>query len=78
LELRNWRAGDRFRPAGRDAAHKFKRLLSELHVDSWRRAGWPVLTSGGVLVWARGFPAAAEFAADESTRTGIVISEEQL
>lgn len=78
LLLRNWQPGDRFRPAGRASAQKFKRLLSEQRVSAWLRAGWPVLTSGGVLAWARGFPAAAEFAADESTRTGIVISEEQL
>ena len=78
LVLRNWQPGDRFQPAGRADARKFKRLLSELHLSSWERAGWPVLTSGGVLAWARGFPAAAPFAADESTRTGIVISEEQL
>ena len=78
LVLRNWQPGDRFQPAGYANAQKFKRLLSSLHISSWQRAGWPVLTSGGVLVWARGFPAAAEFAADESTRTGIVVSEEQL
>jgi hypothetical protein len=34
--------------------------------------------SGEVLVWARGFPVAADFAADEKTRTGIVIAEEKL
>lgn len=78
LVLRNWQPGDRFQPAGRAGAHKLKRLLSDLHLSSWQRAGWPVLTSGGVLAWARGFPAAAQFAADERTRTGIVISEEQL
>lgn len=78
LVLRNWQPGDRFQPAGRADARKFKRLLSDLQLSSWQRAGWPVLTSGGVLAWARGFPAAAQFAADERTRTGIVISEEQL
>lgn len=78
LVLRNWQPGDRFQPAGYADARKFKRLLSALHLSSWQRAGWPVLTSGGVLAWARGFPAAAHFAADERTRTGIVISEEEL
>jgi hypothetical protein len=37
-----------------------------------------VLTSGGVLVWARGFSVAAEFAANEGTRTGIVMVEEKI
>jgi tRNA(Ile)-lysidine synthase len=78
LVLRNWRAGDRLRPAGHRNAHKLKRLLSEKRVSRWERDGWPVLTSGGELAWARGFPAAAEFAASEGTRAGIVIAEEKI
>jgi hypothetical protein len=37
-----------------------------------------VLTSGGVLAWARGFPVAAAFAASERTQVGILIAEEPL
>jgi tRNA(Ile)-lysidine synthetase-like protein len=66
------------RPSGHQNAHKLKRLLNEKHVSHWDREGWPVLMSGEVLVWARGFPVAADFAADEKTRTGIVIAEEKL
>ena len=76
LVLRNWRPGDRLQPAGHQKAHKLKRLLNEKHISRWQRDGWPVLTSGGVVVWARGFPAAAGFAANEGTRTGILIAEE--
>lgn len=76
LVLRSWRPGDTLHPLGRQHAHKLKRLLSEKRVSRWEREGWPVLTGGGVLVWARGFPVASEFAADERTRTGIVIAEE--
>ncbi len=78
LVLRNWRAGDRLRPLGHGSAHKLKRLLNEKRVSRWERDGWPVLTSGGVVAWARGFPVAAEFAADENTRAGVVIAEESL
>jgi tRNA(Ile)-lysidine synthase len=78
IVLRNWRPGDRLRPQGHRSAHKLKRLLNEKRVSRWERDGWPVLTSGGVLVWARGFPVAAEFAANERTRAGIVIAEEKL
>lgn len=78
LVLRNWRAGDRLRPFGRAAAHKLKRLLNEKRVSRWKREGWPVVAKGRVLAWARGFPVAAEFAADEGTRRGIVITEEAL
>jgi tRNA(Ile)-lysidine synthase len=78
LVLRNWRPGDRLQLPGHRRAHKLKRLLNEEHISRWERNGWPVLTSGGVLAWARGFPVAAEFAAGERTRAGMVIAEEQL
>lgn len=78
LVLRNWRPGDRLRPFGHRNAHKLKRLLNEKHISRWEREGWPVLTSGGVLAWARGFAVATDFAADERTRSGIVIAEEKL
>jgi tRNA(Ile)-lysidine synthase len=78
LVLRNWRPGDRLRPLGHRSAHKLKRLLNEKHVSRWERDGWPVLTSGDELVWARGFPVAAEFAANERTQAGILIAEEKI
>jgi tRNA(Ile)-lysidine synthase len=76
LVLRSWRPGDMFRPAGHRDAHKLKRLLNKKRVSRWDREGWPVLTSGGVLAWARGFPVAAEFAASERTQVGILIAED--
>jgi tRNA(Ile)-lysidine synthase len=78
MVLRNWRPGDKLRPCGHRSAHKLKRLLSKKRVSRWEREGWPVLTSGGVLVWARGFPVAAEFAAGEKTRVGVVIIEDAI
>jgi len=78
LILRNWRPGDRLHPFGHRNAHKLKRLLNEKRISRWERDGWPVLTSGGILAWARGFPVAAEFAAQEETRTGIVIAAEHI
>src|SRR5216684_3511275 len=78
LVLRNWRPGDRFQPVGRRNAHKLKRLLNGKQIGRGEREGWPVLTSGGVLVWVRSFPVAAEFAASERTRAGILITEEAI
>jgi tRNA(Ile)-lysidine synthase len=77
LVLRNWRFGDKLQPAGHQKAHKLKRFLNEKRISRWERDGWPVMTSGGVLVWARGLPVAAGFAANEGTRTGILIAEEK-
>ena len=73
--LRNWRPGDRFKPLGHRNAHKLKRLLNRKHIDLTERESWPVLTSGEILAWVRGFPVAVEFAASERTRTAIVIEE---
>jgi tRNA(Ile)-lysidine synthase len=78
LVLRSWRPGDKLRPLGHRNAHKLKRLLNEKRISRWERDGWPVLTSGGVLAWARGFPVAAQFAASERTRVGILIAEEPI
>jgi len=78
LTLRNWHPGDRFRPCGHRSEHKLKRLLSKKRVSGREREGWPVVTSGGALVWARGFPVAAEMAANEKTRFGVVITEEPI
>ena len=77
LSVRNWRPGDRMQPTGHQKAHKLKRLLNERHVSRWERGGWPVLTSGGVLVWARGFPVAVGYAPNEETREGLLIAEEK-
>jgi tRNA(Ile)-lysidine synthase len=78
LILRSWLPGDAFRPPGRRRVQKLKRLLLKSRVSLRDRAGWPVLTSGGVLVWVRGFPAAAGFAAAAGTQKGVVIEEEPL
>jgi len=78
LVLRSWLPGDQFRPSGHRKAHKLKRLLNEKRISRWEREGWPVLTSAGVVVWARGFSVATEFAANERTRVGILIVEEKI
>src|SRR5712672_2150064 len=78
LTLRNWYPGDRFRPCGHRSEHKLKRLLSKKRVSGREREGWPVVISGGALVWARGFPVAAELAANEKTRLGVIITEEPI
>lgn len=76
LLLRNWRPGDKLHPLGRQKARKLKRLFQEKRISRWARDGWPVLTSGGVVVWAHRFPVAAGFAANKETREGILIAEE--
>lgn len=76
LVLRNWRPGDKLHPMGHQKPHKLKRLFNEKRISRWERQGWPVLASGETLVWVRGFPVNAEFAATGATRKAISIAEE--
>jgi tRNA(Ile)-lysidine synthase len=78
LVLRNWRPGDAYRPRGRRQTKKLKEMFLAGRVPSRERAGWPVLESGGRVVWARGLPPAEEFCAREGTQAGLVIEEVQL
>jgi len=75
LVVRNWRPGDSVQPLGHRKRHKLSRLLSEAGVSRWQKVCWPVLTSGGSVVWSRGLPVAVDFAAKPSTRKGVVITE---
>ena len=50
-------------------------MFLEKRVSRWERESWPVLTSGGSIVWARGFPVAAEYAPTPQTQAGLVIAE---
>jgi tRNA(Ile)-lysidine synthase len=59
LMVRNWRAGDRFQPAHTRTPKKVKTLLQEKRVARLERRLWPVVLSGGTIIWMRGFPAPA-------------------
>ncbi len=78
LVLRSWQVGDAYRPAGRRRVYKLKELLYRARIDARQRASWPVLASAGRVVWARGFPPAAECAPTGRTRAGLVIAEERI
>jgi tRNA(Ile)-lysidine synthase len=75
LILRNWRPGDAYRPRGRRHERKLKSMFLAGRVPSGDRTAWPVLESGGRVIWAQGMPAAEDFRAREGTRTGVVIEE---
>lgn len=76
LVLRNWQPGDAYRPKGHRHSEKVKRLFLEKRIPAQERSHWPVLTSAGRLAWAKGLPAAEEFAARAETRIGLLIQEE--
>ncbi|HXG32263.1 MAG TPA: tRNA lysidine(34) synthetase TilS [Bryobacteraceae bacterium] len=75
LELRSWIPGDRYRPAGHTTVRNLADLFQRARIPHWERGSWPVLESGGRIVWSRGFGAAAELVPDARTRWVLKISE---
>jgi tRNA(Ile)-lysidine synthase len=53
-KLRNWRPGDRVRLRYSGGPRKVKEVLERLRVTGSRRMVWPVLETGGRIVWMRG------------------------
>jgi len=67
LIIRNWRPGDRFFPAHTRSPRKVKELLQPgilgQELSAAERKNWPVIESGGEIVWMRGFPTPTAFTA---------------
>jgi tRNA(Ile)-lysidine synthase len=72
LTLRNWRAGDRFRPAHTKSPKKVKDLLTDLYVAHAQRATWPVVLSGEEIIWVRGFPVSSKYRAQPGKRALLI------
>jgi tRNA(Ile)-lysidine synthase len=75
LEVRNWRPGDQYQPAGQSKSQKVKFLFQEARVPLWERGNWPIITYNGTIVWTRRFGAAAEFAAGPSTQIVLRVED---
>lgn len=75
LSVRNWRAGDRFRPLHGKAPRKLKDLLPK--VPARERSFWPVVVSGDQIVWVRGLAVAHDRSA-RRTREVVIIQETSL
>jgi tRNA(Ile)-lysidine synthase len=78
LILRNWRPGDAYTPSGRRQPRKLKQMFLAAHIPVRQRRDWPVLESGGAVIWARGMPVAEAVRPCETTRVGVEIAEEKL
>ena len=73
LQVRNWRAGDRFWPAHTKEPKKIKELLQDRHITGEEKRGWPVIASGDEVVWMRGFGVRRDFRAKNGG--GVLIRE---
>jgi tRNA(Ile)-lysidine synthase len=76
LELRNWRPGDQYQPAGHSGREKIKTLFQQARIPLWERRHWPVVTDGSSIVWARRFGPAAELVAEQDARVILKIRED--
>jgi tRNA(Ile)-lysidine synthase len=75
LELRNWRPGDQYHPAGGDGHVKIKTLFQDARIPLWERRTWPLITRGDNIVWTRRFGPAMEFRAVPESRVVLCIRE---
>ena len=78
LLLRNWRSGDAYRPRGHRQTRKLKQMFLAGRIPRRQRACWPVLESGGQVIWARGMAPAQSVCAHKGTRRGVLIEEVSL
>jgi tRNA(Ile)-lysidine synthase len=78
LELRTWRAGDHYCPAGKSRDYSLHELFQRAQVPSWRRHRWPIVTLGSRIAWVRQFGAASEFCANDGLGPALRIWEEFL
>lgn len=76
LVLRNWKAGDAYRPNGRRSFQKLGDMFSVSRIGRSERSLWPVLTSAGQVIWAAQMPVAAEYSVNDVTQKGLWIFED--
>ncbi len=75
LEVRSWRPGDRYTPAGRSRPVSLRELFQTCRVPLWERAGWPVVAGGGVILWVRRFGPEARYLAAGGGRKTLKFEE---
>ena len=77
MDLRTWRPGDEYQPAGRAGAEKIRVMFQESRTPSWERPNWPIVAVRNEIVWARRFGPASAYAVSSSTQRILVIDEQQ-
>jgi len=61
LVVRNWKHGDRYRPARRRSEEKLKKLFVEKRIPAAERATWSVALHEEKIVWVRDLPVASAY-----------------
>jgi len=60
VNIRNWKPGDYYKPAGWPAG-KLKKLFQRARVPRSKRCRWPVFVTNATIVWVASFPVSREF-----------------
>jgi tRNA(Ile)-lysidine synthase len=67
LMLRSWRSGDTMVPFGMKGKKKISDIFSDAKIDRAEKSKYPVLLSGGAIVWLGGIRADERFKVTQST-----------
>ncbi|HSC78152.1 MAG TPA: tRNA lysidine(34) synthetase TilS, partial [Candidatus Acidoferrales bacterium] len=77
LLVRNWRAGDRFQPAGSRSRKKLKTLFQQERIPVAERARLPLAVCGDEIVWVARLGVAAGYELTPGSTEALVIEEKQ-
>jgi tRNA(Ile)-lysidine synthase len=78
LAVRTRRPGDRFRPLGMEGhSLKLAELMINLKMPRRARDGWPLVVSGGEVVWVPGYRVSQDAAVGEGTRQAVKLTTSQ-
>ena len=75
LILRNWHAGDAYKPKGHRSEWKLKELFRRKRIALRERQGWPVILAGDKIVWVRSLGAAEEFSPHPGSKQALLVTE---
>jgi len=73
LEVRYFRAGDRFWPLGAPGPRKLQDFLVDAKLPRWLRPHIPLVVSGGQIVWVAGVRPAEAVKVTEASRTLLTL-----
>lgn len=60
VNIRNWKPGDYYKPAGWPAG-KVKKLFQRARVPRSQRCRWPIFVTDTTIIWVASFPVSREF-----------------
>jgi len=69
LEVRSWRAGERFRPLGAPGRRKLHDFFTDAHVPAFERSRVPVVADAEGIVWVVGYRLADRVKVTRQTRS---------